>query len=187
LQEIMDRMPKTTTPEGIEPQDAILGQFFYAVTHELGHALFDIYDIPVFGREEDAADQFAAYVMLQFDKERAHRLIRGASYAYITFIEADKKRPYVEIPLKAFSSNHGAPEERFYNLLCIAYGYDSTQYKSLVEKGYLPETRAKNCRYEYEVLAHAVHHEISPHVDQRMKNDVFATTWFAPPSREAGR
>ena len=39
------------------------------VLHELGHALFHKYDIPLFGREEDAADQFAAYFMLQFDNK----------------------------------------------------------------------------------------------------------------------
>ena len=38
--------------------------------------------IPLFGREEDAADQFSAYIMLHFGKEDAHRLIEGAAYQY---------------------------------------------------------------------------------------------------------
>ncbi len=183
MQEIMDMMPKMTTETGIEPDDAVIGQFFYAVSHELGHALFDIFDVPVFGREEDAADQFAAYTMLQFNPERARRLMRGAAYAYVAFIEAGKKKATVEVPLKDFSSNHGTPEERFYNLLCIAYGSDRMRFAYLVEKEFLPETRAKNCKYEYQVLAYAVHHEISPHVDQRLKEAVFATTWFASPTK----
>ena len=50
--------------------------------HETGHAVFDILKVPVFGREEDAADLFSAYIMLQFGKEDAHRLILGSAYQY---------------------------------------------------------------------------------------------------------
>jgi hypothetical protein len=32
------------------------------VCHEMGHAMFDVLGIPVFGREEDAADDFAIYI-----------------------------------------------------------------------------------------------------------------------------
>jgi len=39
-------------------KDAICGQLFFAVAHELGHAMFDIFDVPGFGRQEHAADQF---------------------------------------------------------------------------------------------------------------------------------
>ncbi len=85
LQEIMDKMPKETTAAGVSPADAVVGQFFYAALHEVGHATFDLYDVPVFGREEDAADSFAAYIMLQFGKDQARRLIGGAAFAYYAF------------------------------------------------------------------------------------------------------
>src|SRR4029453_15351798 len=41
LAEIQRDMPKETTPVGITPVDAVLGQFFYAIAHETGHAMFD--------------------------------------------------------------------------------------------------------------------------------------------------
>jgi Putative metallopeptidase len=179
LDEIRQKMPKETTPAGTTPREAVIGQFFYAVSHEIGHAMFDIFDVPVFGREEDAADQFAAYVMVQFRKDEARKFITGAAHSYYEFIKADKAKPNVTVPLRDFSSNHGTPEERFYNLLCIAYGADATLFADLVEKDYLPKTRAKSCKYEYQVLAYAVHHEISPHIDQRMARSVLNMTWFA--------
>lgn len=48
--------------------------------HEAGHAVLEMLEIPFFGREEDAADYFATYVLLQFAKEDARRLILGASF-----------------------------------------------------------------------------------------------------------
>ena len=36
---------------------------------------------PVLGREEDAADQVAAYYMLQYPKETKRRLILGAAFS----------------------------------------------------------------------------------------------------------
>jgi hypothetical protein len=125
LVEIWNVMPKQTAAAMVTAGDAVIGQLFFALAHEFGHAVFDIFDIPVFGREEDAADQFATYIMLQFGDDRAHRLVTGAAFSYRAFIKNHKQKPSVSVPLLTFSSDHGAPEQRFYNLLCLAYGYDA--------------------------------------------------------------
>jgi len=174
-------MPTETTPAGITPSDALVGQLFFAMAHEVGHAMFDIFDVSIFGRQEDAADQFAAYVMLQFGGDRAHRLVTGAAYSYRAYIKDYKQKPNVTLPLAAFSSDHGAPEERFYNLLCMAYGYDAKVFADLVEKEYLPKTRAKNCLYEYKDLEYAVGQVFRPHIDQAMAKKVLETQWISDP------
>ena len=46
LAEIQRDMPKETTSAGVTPADAVLGQFFYAVAHETGHAMFDLLNVP---------------------------------------------------------------------------------------------------------------------------------------------
>ena len=65
------------TPAGIAPIDAVVGPLFDIALHEFGHALFDMLKLPVFGREEDAADQVSAYMMLHLGKAEARRLILG--------------------------------------------------------------------------------------------------------------
>jgi hypothetical protein len=177
LQEIMDKMPKDQTPAGLSPTDAVAGQLFYAALHELGHASFDLLHVPVLGREEDAADQFATYFMLRFGGDRARRRIDGAAYSFAEFVKDKKSRPNVTLPLLAFSSTHGAPEQRFYNMMCIAYGSDTTLFADVVAKGYLPESRARGCRYEYQVLAWAMRNQIIPHIDQEMAKKVLDTDW----------
>jgi hypothetical protein len=167
-------LTKETTPAGITPSDAIAGQFFYVAAHEMGHAVFDLDDIPIFGRLEDAADQFATYIMLQFGKGQARALIGGAAYAY----RDDVRDKNISAPLQAFSSNHGAPQARFYNLLCLAYGADQKVFGDLIEKGYLPEDRAKGCKREYSEVAYAFKHLIRPHVDMDMAKRVLETDWL---------
>jgi len=61
---------------------AAVGQFLWVTLHEAGHAIFDILDVSIFGHPEDAADNFATYVMLQFGKGQAQRLIGGAAWAW---------------------------------------------------------------------------------------------------------
>ncbi len=71
LRHILHSLPKKATPGGLTPRDAAIGQFFWLTTHEVGHAMFDLFKVPIFGHAEDAADNFAGYIMLQFGKERA--------------------------------------------------------------------------------------------------------------------
>jgi hypothetical protein len=55
LEDIRKTMPQATTLQGLTPADAVIGQYVYTVSHELGHALFDVLDIPLLGQPEDAA------------------------------------------------------------------------------------------------------------------------------------
>ena len=82
---------------------------FYVVAHEIGHAMFDLLDAPVFGRAEDAADAFAVYMMLQLGKRDAERLILGAAYSYKDYM----KKLSVCVPLTAFADPHGTPNGAF--------------------------------------------------------------------------
>jgi len=178
LQEIWKSMPKEMMAAGVTQADAICGQLFFAMAHELGHAMFDIFDVPVFGRQEDAADQFAAFIMLQFGGEQARRLIKGAAYAYYDYVKNFKEKPKVTVPLAAFSSDHGSPEERYYNLLCTAYGYDDKLFAAVVEKEYLPQSRAKKCKFEYEELKFAFDEVFLPHLDMGMVKTIVAKNWL---------
>src|SRR5688572_32230290 len=48
------------------------------------------------------------------------------------------------------AGEHGTPAQRFYNLVCIAYGADAQLFADLVQKGYLPKERAEGCAEEYQ-------------------------------------
>src|SRR5260370_25890288 len=88
--ELMQNIIKTTPMVGIHAditrRDAMIGQALFWTLHEVGHAAFDVYKVPLFGREEDAADQFSGYLMLHFGKDQARRWIEGAAYSAEEFM-----------------------------------------------------------------------------------------------------
>ena len=49
LKHILDSVPNQTTPAGVTPADAAVGQFFFVTLHEVGHAAFDLFSVPIFG------------------------------------------------------------------------------------------------------------------------------------------
>ena len=172
IDDVLKGAPKETTAAGVTRFDAIVGPTVEVFLHEFGHAVFDYLQVPLLGREEDAADMFAAYFLLQFAKSDARSLIVGAAYTYN--VEASqpstKKNP--------FADEHGLPAQRFYNILCMAYGADPKLFGDAVEKGYLPKERAEGCADEYAQLARAMKRLILPYVDPARAKAVRAKRWL---------
>ena len=176
LKHILGSLPNEDNPDGLTPADAAVGQFFFATLHEVGHAIFDILNVPMFGHEEDAADNFATYIMLQFGEGQAHRLIGGAAWSWRAYLGDYKKNPVVPTRLSAFASDHGLPQERFYNLICLAFGADRIGFADFAT--YLPSTRAPTCWREYGTLVRAFEKEITLHIDQEVARQVLHRNWL---------
>ena len=160
---------------GLTPRDALIGPTVDVFLHEAGHAVLEVLEIPFFGREEDSADYFATYVLLQFAKDDARRLILGASF--LTGREALEEQGKAP-ELRLMADTHGLPAQRFYNRLCMAYGFDQELFGDAVTSGYLPQSRAKNCRYEYKTNEYAFKTLISPYIDQELMEKVRSKQWF---------
>jgi hypothetical protein len=176
--EYVDELWKTTPAEvtaaGVRPIDALVGPLFDTCLHEFGHAIFDMLQLPVLGREEEAADQVSAYIMLHLGKTEARRLIGGTAYAFKTEAQAATSPP----KMTQFADVHGTPAQRMYNLLCIAYGADAQLFADVVEKGYLPKDRAEDCEDEYRQVARAFAKLIRPHLDRVRAKRVLQSSWL---------
>jgi Putative metallopeptidase len=182
ISELWKNMPAETTAAGTAPMDTIIGPLFDTSLHEFAHALFDMLKLPVLGREEDAADQVAAYINLQFGKAEARRLIMGTAYAYAN--EAEHAAP---LSLKQFADEHGTPAQRAYNVLCIAYGADPELFGDLVSRGYLPKKRAEGCADEYRQIADAFEGLILPHLNRAQAKRILDGAWLPKPSKRPPR
>ena len=157
--EIVVRAPLKPTQAGITREDAIVGTLVQMLLHESGHALFELLDVPIFGREEDAADQFAAYLIMQMQTEDARRIIDGVTLMLWNRSQEQK------LDRDTFSNVHGLAAQRFFNLVCMAYGRHPFLYADLVSKGVLPQERSESCKAEYGQVAEAFDKLISPHID----------------------
>ena len=174
--ELWKNRPSETTPGGVAPFDAFRGPLVDTCLHEFAHALIDLFELPVFGRMEDAADQISAYIYLQLDLEDARRLIGGTAYAYLSET-ADEEL----LPLAEFADDHSLPAQRAYNVLCMAYGADKEYFSDLVSKGYLPTERAEFCEEEYEQIQDAFDELIGPHVDRKLARKVYKKDLLSEP------
>jgi len=157
-------------PSAITREDAFIGQSLNVFLHEAAHALFRLFNIPVLGQEEAAADQLAAYYLLQLPNDRKRSLILGSAYAFSSQLKVrrprDLYRPRLQIGRHAaFADEHGTPAQRLYNVLCLAYGSDKKLFADIVEKGFLPKERADICEEEYRQVDFAYRTLIAPHVD----------------------
>jgi hypothetical protein len=183
IDELWKNMPAETTAAGITPIDTIIGPLFDTTLHEFGHALFDMFNLPVLGREEDAADQVSAYLILNLGKAEARRLIMGAAYTFKTEAERAAAPPSPE----KFADEHGTPAQRAYNLLCIAYGADAKLFGDFLTKGYLPKKRAEGCGDEYRQISHAFETLIGPHIDRARAKKIFDRSWLPEPTTQLPR
>ncbi|HVO96298.1 MAG TPA: DUF4344 domain-containing metallopeptidase [Terriglobales bacterium] len=169
LDDIWRAANSSRRPAAIAREDAIAGPTLDVFLHEASHAAFNLLNVPIFGREEDAADQLAAYYVLQLPSDRRHKLILGSAYAYASELKVrrarDLKRPRLKVARHiTFADEHGTPAQRLYNLLCLAYGSDKVLFADVVKMGFLPSERAEQCEDEYKQIDYAYRMLIAPHV-----------------------
>lgn len=122
----------------------ILGAMMFLFLHEVGHALIHILDLPVTGREEDAADQFST-VMLSRQVEGGELAAFDAANLFRLY--AQWARRYKEPAL--YWDEHSQDEQRYYDTICLLYGENPSRFGFLVEHGKLPAFRAEICQDEF--------------------------------------
>lgn len=144
--ELMDHFYKVFRSSG-ESSDVAYTQMFDAVRfvflHEVGHALIDLYALPITGNEEDAADRCSAFINIEYLGKDGVDAVLAAAKAF----EIDSKRSgQGRLDL---ADEHLLQEQRYYNSLCMLYGSDTAKYQYLVTDKILPAERAGRCQSEY--------------------------------------
>jgi hypothetical protein len=121
---------------------AVQGAIVSTLFHELGHALIDVWKLPVTGKEEDAVDQLSTLALMNRSETGEEMALHGAvSFA----LYADLEREYEKI----YWDEHSLDEQRFYDTICLIYGQHPDKYAYLVTDGTLPEERAVMCPEEF--------------------------------------
>ncbi len=131
--------------------DAAYAKMFDAVRfvflHEVAHALIDVYDIPITGSEEDAADRCSAFINITQLGDDGIRSVFAAADA-LSLESKDEKAGRAGL-----SDEHLLSAQRSYNSLCMIYGSDPKKYQNIVSGKYLPSERAKTCQEEFKRTA----------------------------------
>jgi hypothetical protein len=145
-----------TEEEQTEAGTSVANATMFTFFHEMGHALIDIYDLPVTGREEDAVDQLATMILLEGGEEGENSAIDGAN----SFVGEEEK----EMDDLSFWDEHSLDDQRFYNILCWTYGKDPEGFQYLVDDDTLPADRAERCPAEYSRMSRSWESLLDPYV-----------------------
>lgn len=129
----------------------------FILIHEFGHAFIDLFEIPVLGKEEDAADAVAAVFLTRQVKN-------GAEYAFdaAKFFDALSGRQRKLAP-SDYWDEHSLDKQRAYNIVCWIAGSGQAAYDQIKQARILGEERLQRCPAEYEQKVKAVEGELRKH------------------------
>ncbi|MBF0186940.1 MAG: hypothetical protein HQL50_03340 [Magnetococcales bacterium] len=136
----------------------------FTLYHELGHALIDLFDLPVIGMEEDAVDGLATVLAIE-TFEHGGEIALAAADQFILTAEAE------ELVLEDIQGVHSLDERRYFNILCWVYGSDVKYYAGLPEDSELGPERAEGCEEEYALLADSWFRLLKPHMTPESLED----------------
>lgn len=108
--------------------------------HEMGHCLVGELDLPITGREEDAADDLAAVSLAEGGTYGGEVALAAAQFFELMSREADPKK----LP---FWDEHSLDAQRFYNILSVFYGSDPNRY--LFIENIVPKNRLARCQQDF--------------------------------------
>ncbi len=130
--------------QDVDEQDAFVEANILAIFyHELGHAVIDLMEVPIYGQEEDAADVMAVLLINElFEEQAAQSIAFDSAFGYINDPDMNEEVSYWDV--------HGPDEQRFYNHVCLFYGAKADAREELANELGLPEERAESCPEEFE-------------------------------------
>ncbi|MGH7617108.1 MAG: DUF4344 domain-containing metallopeptidase [Gemmatimonadaceae bacterium] len=122
--------------------DAVTRSTLFIVNHEVGHALINLLSLPVLGREEDAADGFGAFILLERGgPQDAYSVLQGAEFfGQHTLFDND------------VADEHSLNDQRYFNVLCWMLGSDQARFAGYAQRGGLPASRQQRCVGEWSQL-----------------------------------
>ena len=130
------------------------------IFHEIGHLIVDEFNVPIFNNEEDVADSFMAWSLIQIPDEYAsyedyeyyaeepHKVIKGISdyYYYLTLLGRDTSEVYGKDSEYAI---HSTDNKRFFNIACFMKGSNPEVFNTYITKRGFDYILEDQCDYNY--------------------------------------
>ena len=166
--ELMDDLEalfsKTSKDEDVV-LDRTMNATMFIFFHELGHALIDVYDLPVTGKEEDAVDQLSAFLLSDSDDPKDegndnNQMVLDGAQSFLLLAQRDE----ATLSQMSLWDDHSLSKQRFYNILSLVYGSNPTKYAFLVKRKTLPKDRATGSSEEYRRVSKAWTRLLEPYV-----------------------
>jgi hypothetical protein len=137
----------------------VSGNMLFVLLHELSHGAVNEMNIPVLGKEEDAADSFAATRLINMGSAFSDRVVTEAAKGWFLSDRRGKKEgddvPYYDA--------HGMDQQRAYQIVCYMVGFDKNKFMDLANETKLPKERQDSCARDYSKASSSWNMVLKPH------------------------
>lgn len=134
---------------GRTAQQGAIDTLLHTLLHEAGHAYVADQNIAILGKEEDAVDNFATVVLLNYVDSGDDVAISAADmFAF----ESDDRPDYYEI--EEYIGEHSFDLQRYFATLCLVYGSNPEKHHELLNEvdDLYREERQEACAFTYDEI-----------------------------------
>jgi hypothetical protein len=120
----------------------------FVLYHEIGHMLVHQLNLPVLGKEEDAADNMATWTLLRKGTPEADQALADAAYGWLLSGTAYNS----EIEDVDLYGNHSLDRQRAFQIVCLMVGSNASTFRPIANQYAIDHDRQDSCADDYYTL-----------------------------------
>lgn len=137
-----------TKQERAEQRRFASNNSLFVLYHEVGHLLFHQLDLPILGREEDAADNVASWILLNKQSEEADQALKDAARGWLlSGVAYDSGGDESD-----YAAGHSLDKQRAYQIVCLMIGMDQAAFRPVANEYRIDRDRQESCRWDYDTV-----------------------------------
>ena len=143
---------------GVSIEQATEDAIIHTILHELAHAFIANFELAITGKEEDAADELAGVLLIEYFE---HGQEIALSAADLFDLESGDRNTLEEVD---FWGEHSLDSQRFYNTICLIYGSEPERYGNLLDVLDISQDRGDLCIEDYDRAVRSWHTILAPYL-----------------------
>ncbi|WIY53825.1 DUF4344 domain-containing metallopeptidase [Devosia sp. YIM 151766] len=147
--DVLSGLSKVQRAEGLR---FAVNNSLFTLYHEVAHLLVDKLNLPVLGREEDAADNIATWILLQKGTPDANQTLEDAakgwmlsSFAYGDIFNDDD-----------YAAGYSPDRHRSMQIVCMMVGADGAAFRPVANSYAMQAERQRSCHFDYEAIDRSI-------------------------------
>lgn len=120
----------------------------FVLYHEVAHLLFHQLELPILGKEEDAADNMATWILLNKRTEATDKALADAAQGWvlsgIAYDSGGEESDY--------AASHSLDKQRAYQIVCLMVGSDDAAFRPIANEYRMDSDRQETCAWDYETV-----------------------------------
>lgn len=146
----------------------VLANALFTVYHEVGHLLVDQLNWPIIGREEDVADNFATYTLLEGKRRSFELALKDSALGWqLTDQNRGGRRDASD-----YYDEHSLDLQRAYQIVCLMVGKDRSTFAITAQEWGIDRHRQHRCQDDYGQIENSISRLLAPHTGASLHADV---------------